>query len=68
MVMALSLHVMPQQVMACSQGTSAILTLGGVDPAAAATNVSYETVKGGVRRAPEQGRHPTASRPASPTP
>jgi N-methylhydantoinase B len=32
MVMGALANFMPEQVMACSQGTSAILTLGGVDP------------------------------------
>src|SRR5215469_15980024 len=32
MVMGALASFMPEQVMACSQGTSAILTLGGVDP------------------------------------
>jgi N-methylhydantoinase B len=32
MVMGALVNFMPEQVMACSQGTSAILTLGGVDP------------------------------------
>jgi N-methylhydantoinase B len=32
MVMGALVNFLPEQVMACSQGTSAILTLGGVDP------------------------------------
>jgi N-methylhydantoinase B len=45
---------MPQQVMACSQGTSAILTLGGVDPRSGRHYVSYETVKGGFGARPNK--------------
>ena len=36
---------MPDRVMACSQGTSAVLTLGGVDYRTEERYVSYETVK-----------------------
>jgi N-methylhydantoinase B len=39
-------------VMACSQGTSAILTLGGVDPRSGKRYVSYETMKGGFGARP----------------
>jgi N-methylhydantoinase B len=42
----------PRQVMACSQGTSAILTLGGVDPRSGGRYVSYETIKGGFGARP----------------
>ncbi len=45
---------MPEQVMACSQGTSAILTLGGVDPRSGRHYVSYETVKGGFGARPSK--------------
>jgi N-methylhydantoinase B len=38
--------------MACSQGTSAILTLGGVDPRDGRHYVSYETPKGGFGARP----------------
>src|SRR4029434_1368337 len=44
MVMGALVNFMPEQVMACSQGTSAILTLGGVDPRSGRHYVSYETV------------------------
>ena len=44
--------VMPDRVMACSQGTSAILTLGGVDYRTGARYVSYETIKGGFGARP----------------
>jgi N-methylhydantoinase B len=42
----------PDRVMACSQGTSAILTLGGVDHRSGARYVSYETIKGGFGARP----------------
>ena len=42
----------PDRVMACSQGTSAIVTLGGVDPRSGERYVSYETVKGGFGARP----------------
>ena len=42
----------PDRVMACSQGTSAIVTLGGVDPRRGDRYVSYETVKGGFGARP----------------
>jgi N-methylhydantoinase B len=42
----------PERVMACSQGTSAILTLGGVDHRTGGRYVSYETIKGGFGARP----------------
>src|SRR6202165_16375 len=54
MVMGALAHFMPEQVMACSQGTSAILTLGGVDPRTGRQYVSYETVKGGYGARPNK--------------
>jgi N-methylhydantoinase B len=42
----------PDRVMACSQGTSAILTLGGVDYRTGGRFVSYETIKGGFGARP----------------
>jgi N-methylhydantoinase B len=42
----------PTRVMACSQGTSAILTLGGVDYRSGDRYVSYETIKGGFGARP----------------
>lgn len=54
MVMGALVHFMPHQVMACSQGTSAILTLGGVDPRNERSYVSYETVKGGFGARPSK--------------
>jgi N-methylhydantoinase B len=44
----------PDRVMACSQGTSAILTLGGVDARSGGRYVSYETIKGGFGARPRQ--------------
>lgn len=38
---------LPERVMACSQGTSAVLTLGGVDNRSGERYVSYESIKGG---------------------
>jgi N-methylhydantoinase B len=43
---------MPDRVMACSQGTSAVLTLGGVDYRNGERYVSYETIKGGFGARP----------------
>ena len=54
MVMGALAGFMPEQVMACSQGTSAILTLGGVDPRSSRRYVSYETVKGGFGARPNK--------------
>jgi len=54
MVMGALVGFMPWQVMACSQGTSAILTLGGVDPRSGRRYVSYETVKGGFAARPNK--------------
>jgi N-methylhydantoinase B len=46
--------LVPDRVMACSQGTSAILTLGGVDYRSGARYVSYETIKGGFGARPRK--------------
>jgi N-methylhydantoinase B len=54
MIMGALAAFMPEQVMACSQGTSAILTLGGVDPRTGKRYVSYETVKGGFGARPNK--------------
>jgi N-methylhydantoinase B len=54
MVMGALASFLPQQVMACSQGTSAILTLGGVDPRSGRRYVSYETIKGGFGARPNK--------------
>jgi N-methylhydantoinase B len=54
MVMGALVNFLPGQVMACSQGTSAILTLGGVDPRNGRHYVSYETIKGGFGARPNK--------------
>jgi len=54
MIMGALVNFMPEQVMACSQGTSAILTLGGVDPRNRRHYVSYETIKGGFGARPNK--------------
>lgn len=54
MVMGALAHFWPGQVMACSQGTSAILTLGGLDPRSGRRYVSYETIKGGFGARPNK--------------
>jgi N-methylhydantoinase B len=54
MVMGAVAQFMPAQVMACSQGTSAILTLGGIDPRSGRHYVSYETIKGGFGARPSK--------------
>ncbi|HEY6993658.1 MAG TPA: hydantoinase B/oxoprolinase family protein [Xanthobacteraceae bacterium] len=54
MVMGALANFLPRQVMACSQGTSAILTLGGVDPRSGRPYVSYETIKGGYGARPNK--------------
>jgi N-methylhydantoinase B len=54
MVMGALVNFLPDQVMACSQGTSAILTLGGVDPRNGRPYVSYETIKGGFGARPSK--------------
>ena len=57
----------PERALACSQGTSAILTLGGQDPRTGQRYVSYETLGGGMVPAPIRAAS-TPSRQASPTP
>ncbi|MSO75777.1 MAG: hydantoinase B/oxoprolinase family protein [Alphaproteobacteria bacterium] len=42
----------PDNVMACSQGTSSVLTLGGIDYRTGNRYVSYETLKGGFGARP----------------
>ncbi|MGI9522570.1 MAG: hydantoinase B/oxoprolinase family protein [Hyphomicrobiaceae bacterium] len=54
MVMGALVSFWPEQVMACSQGTSAIMTFGGVDPRDQRRYVSYETVKGGFGARPNK--------------
>ena len=52
MVMGALAGMWPGQVMACSQGTSAVVTFGGVDPRSGRRYVSYETIKGGFGARP----------------
>lgn len=52
MVMAAMAAITPETVMAGSQGTSAIMTFGGVDERRGARYVSYESVKGGFGARP----------------
>ncbi len=52
MVMGALVSLWPDQVMACSQGTSAVVTFGGVDPRSGRRYVSYETIKGGFGARP----------------
>ncbi|MBO0710029.1 MAG: hydantoinase B/oxoprolinase family protein [Acetobacteraceae bacterium] len=52
MVMAAMAAITPKTVMAGSQGTSAIMTFGGVDDRSGARYVSYESVKGGFGARP----------------
>ncbi len=58
MVMGALAAIWPDRVMACSQGTSAVVTFGGVDPRSGTRYVSYETIKG---VALARGRTRTAS-------
>ncbi len=52
MVMAAMHRISPRTVMAGSQGTSAVITFGGVDPRTQQRYVSYESVKGGFGARP----------------
>jgi N-methylhydantoinase B len=52
MVMAAMFHITPKTVMAASQGTSAVVTFGGVDHRSGERYVSYESVKGGFGARP----------------
>ncbi|MEM6622080.1 MAG: hydantoinase B/oxoprolinase family protein [Pseudomonadota bacterium] len=54
MVMGALSHFLPDQVMACSQGTSCILAFGGADPRTGERYVSYETIKGGFGARPNK--------------
>ena len=47
-------EIMPDRVMACSQGTSAIMTFGGIDYRTGNRYVSYESVKGGFGARPNK--------------
>ncbi|HVH75748.1 MAG TPA: hydantoinase B/oxoprolinase family protein [Stellaceae bacterium] len=52
MVMAAMHEICPGQVMAASQGTSAVMTFGGRDPRTGEDYVSYESLKGGFGARP----------------
>ncbi len=52
MVMAAMFRISPQNVMAASQGTSAVATFGGVDYRSGERYVSYESLKGGFGARP----------------
>ena len=52
MVMAALFQISPQNVMAASQGTSAVATFGGVDYRTGERYVSYESLKGGFGARP----------------
>ncbi len=52
MVMAALFAIAPGQVMAGSQGTSAVITFGGIDYRSGDRYVSYESVKGGFGARP----------------
>ena len=52
MVMAAMFRITPRTVMAGSQGTSAVVTFGGVDPRSGERYVSYESIKGGFGARP----------------
>lgn len=52
MVMAAMFAISPATVMAGSQGTSAVVTFGGIDPRSGARYVSYESIKGGFGARP----------------
>jgi N-methylhydantoinase B len=54
MVMGALAQIWPDRVMACSQGTSAVVTFGGVDPRSGRRYVSYETIKGGFGARPNK--------------
>ena len=54
MVMGALVQFWPGQVMACSQGTSAVVTFGGTDPRSGRSYVSYETIKGGFGARPNK--------------
>jgi len=54
MVMAALFAITPQTVMAGSQGTSAVITFGGIDYRSGDRFVSYESVKGGFGARPNK--------------
>ena len=54
MVMAAMHRITPNTVMAASQGTSAVITFGGLDPRSGERYVSYESLKGGFGARPSK--------------
>ncbi len=54
MVMAALFSITPRTVMAGSQGTSAVITFGGIDYRSGDRYVSYESVKGGFGARPDR--------------
>jgi N-methylhydantoinase B len=48
MVFGAAAQIWPENVMACSQGTSGVVTFGGNNPSTGKAYVSYEVVKGGM--------------------
>jgi N-methylhydantoinase B len=52
MVMAAMFQICADNVMAASQGTSAVVTFGGIDPRSGERYVSYESLKGGFGARP----------------
>src|SRR5205085_9950037 len=62
MVMAAMYRITPDTVMAASQGTSAVITFGGLDPRSGERYVSYESLKGGFGARPvKDGSNAVAS-------
>ncbi len=62
MVMAAMFQITPGTVMAGSQGTSAVVTFGGVDPRTGERYVSYEFDQGRLRGATGEGWHQRSRR------
>lgn len=54
MVFGAAAQFWPNNVMACSQGTSGVVTFGGTDPRNGRSYVSYEVVKGGLGARPNK--------------
>jgi len=52
MMFGAAAQFLPRNVMACSQGTSGVVTFGGIDKRTNAPYVSYEVVKGGTGARP----------------
>lgn len=52
MMFGAAAQFLPDNVMACSQGTSGVVTFGGIDKRSGSPYVSYEVVKGGTGARP----------------